>query len=235
MGTHKNWSHLTKEYLEDLHKQFGNWADVRRHLDIPHPTLMDIRKRLGMALWQYPDRDRRKWRGSRLDPLRDQIVEMAASGNNCAEIARTIGEEDPEIVRDYLSKLGIDRQKAGARSGEKNPMWNGGRTIDEDGYVLVKASAGHPFVDRHGYVRLHRLAMEQKLGRYLLPEEVVHHLDGDPQNNDIENLELFDNNGDHLQREWSDPEWAEHQRAIRLGVPSKRGSRRVSENGAPGW
>ena len=35
-----------------------------------------------------------------------------------------------------------------------------------------------------------RLLMEEHLGRSLLPKEDVHHIDGNPDNNDIYNLEL---------------------------------------------
>jgi hypothetical protein len=40
--------------------------------------------------------------------------------------------------------------------------------------------------------------MEERLGRYLRPEEVVHHIDNNPANNDISNLQLFANNTEHL-------------------------------------
>lgn len=40
--------------------------------------------------------------------------------------------------------------------------------------------------------------MHDKLGRRLLPEEVVHHIDGDVRNNAPENLGLFATNTDHL-------------------------------------
>lgn len=38
--------------------------------------------------------------------------------------------------------------------------------------------------------RLHRLVMENHLGRKLLPSEIVHHIDENKFNNDISNLEL---------------------------------------------
>ena len=36
-----------------------------------------------------------------------------------------------------------------------------------------------------------RLLIEEKLGRSLSPEEQVHHIDGDPLNNDIDNLTVI--------------------------------------------
>jgi hypothetical protein len=39
--------------------------------------------------------------------------------------------------------------------------------------------------------------MEQYLGRYLLPNEVVHHKDKNKSNNAIENLELFMSQSEH--------------------------------------
>ena len=37
----------------------------------------------------------------------------------------------------------------------------------------------------------HRHAMQKKLGRPLLPTEVVHHIDFDRENNDLSNLKLY--------------------------------------------
>jgi hypothetical protein len=44
----------------------------------------------------------------------------------------------------------------------------------------------------------HIVVMERKLGRSLLPGEVVHHDDDNPQNNDPANLMVFPSNSEHL-------------------------------------
>ena len=79
--------------------------------------------------------------------------------------------------------------------GENNPKWRGGKTTDKSGIYIYYPS--HIFATERGYVYEHRLVMEQFLDRYLFPEEVVHHLDGNPLNNDISNLILLSSESEH--------------------------------------
>jgi len=46
-------------------------------------------------------------------------------------------------------------------------------------------------------VRQHRLVMEQHLGRKLTKLEVVHHIDNDKLNNNIDNLKLYATTAEH--------------------------------------
>lgn len=64
-----------------------------------------------------------------------------------------------------------------------------GRSLDGAGYIIIKKPS-HPNAPANGYVKEHRLVMEVKLGRYLEPEEHVHHIDGNKQNNNPDNLQL---------------------------------------------
>jgi hypothetical protein len=64
------------------------------------------------------------------------------------------------------------------------------------GYVFVFMPK-HPFAKK-GYIQQHRLIVEAKIGRYLTPEEVVHHLNEMKTDNRIENLMLFKNNREHI-------------------------------------
>ena len=57
-------------------------------------------------------------------------------------------------------------------------------------YILLHMP-GHPNCDPRGYVRAHRYLMEQKIGRPLTKDEVVHHIDEDGTNNNIDNLQLM--------------------------------------------
>jgi len=100
------------------------------------------------------------------------------------------------IVRVCSSKcMGKWQTKYRTKRGANNGQWKGGRFIDKDGYVLIMVRE-HPFANNIGYVREHRLAMEKKIGRYLKPTEIVHHINGDKKDNRIKNLELM-NKVDH--------------------------------------
>lgn len=58
------------------------------------------------------------------------------------------------------------------------------------GYFVVYYPE-HPSAGKgSGIVYLHRLVMENYLDRYLENDEIVHHKDGDRENNDIDNLLL---------------------------------------------
>ena len=81
------------------------------------------------------------------------------------------------------------------KKGHKPANWNGGKLI-QAGYIYILQPT-HPFANIHGYVKRSRLVMEKKLGRYLKPTEVVHHINGIRNDDRPENLRLFANTGKH--------------------------------------
>lgn len=84
----------------------------------------------------------------------------------------------------------IVSEMAMGRTGVNSPGWRGGRTKSSTGYILVQAPL-HPAAQADGYVPEHRIVMEEMIGRFLLPEETVHHKNGIRHDNRPENLELW--------------------------------------------
>lgn len=87
------------------------------------------------------------------------------------------GEERPEIA-------------IGDRSGMHNANWKKGEVAFTDGRVLIY-SPNHPHPNSGAYVFRYRLVVERHLGRYLSPDEIVHHKNNDPSDDRIENLEVM--------------------------------------------
>lgn len=93
------------------------------------------------------------------------------------------------------------------------------------GTVPWNAGAGKGWTDKRGYRwvyvtengrqlrrREHRVFIEQHLGRKLEPWEIVHHKDGNPSNNALENLEVMEF-GAHT---------AQHSQGARKSYDAKR-------------
>ena len=150
---------------------------------------------------------------SHLDQIR--ALKTAEPRIDCEEIRQRLGlMVQAEQVRRFCHRYGIPVNPKHTKWGAKNHSWNGGQTIDRHGYVLTRCP-DHPRANSGGYVRAHRLAMEATLGRFLEPHEVVHHRDGDPQNNAPENLQLYSANRDHLAEtlKGQRPQWTPEGRA----------------------
>ncbi len=110
--------------------------------------------------------------------------------------------QNPKYKKRLISHLGQYAQKG--RFGSKNTHWRGGKIISKEGYIYIY-KPDHPFCNNKKYVREHRLVVEKHLGRYLKPEEEVHHKGikyplgsiENKQDNRLENLIVFVNNSAH--------------------------------------
>ena len=102
---------------------------------------------------------------------------------------------------------------------EQAHTWKGGRIYEKRGYVKLFLPE-HPQCDSKGYVYEHRYVMEKHLGRPLIKEEDIHHINGVKDDNRIENLELHTRSS-HL---------LEHRRINQENVIKKRVCSICSEN-----
>jgi hypothetical protein len=125
------------------------------------------------------------------------ILSLYDGKRSSRDVANMIGVTS-RYVRKVAKRHNLDRLPVGARGGVWNHQFVSGRRIDFDGYAVVTAPEGHPSARNTGSVFEHRLILEQKLSRYLLPEEATDHIDGLTLHNDPSNLRLFQKNGDHL-------------------------------------
>jgi len=76
-----------------------------------------------------------------------------------------------------------------AKKGNNHNSWNGGKRKNPQGYIMIY-SPNHPAAIRN-YVAEHRLIMEKQIGRLLTPNDIVHHINENKTDNNIENLELM--------------------------------------------
>jgi len=99
----------------------------------------------------------------------------------CGSCGNEVFAHRSNFTRSKQSFCSGECKKAGApRLGRKFKRGSG------EGYVLLYRP-DHPYA-RKGYVAEHRLVVEASIGRVLLPTELVHHIDCNKQNNELENL-----------------------------------------------
>lgn len=70
-------------------------------------------------------------------------------------------------------------------AGKNNFFYKRGYWITSDGYICIKNNGRE--------ILLHRVVMENNIGRKLLKSEHVHHINEDKQDNRIENLQVLSN------------------------------------------
>lgn len=110
----------------------------------------------------------------------------------------------PSSAQQYTPKYCSVKCTGIGQKGVNNPAYAGGEVMLNTGYIAV-LNPDHPNADDRGYILKHRLIMETMIGRLLELEEVVHHENGDRQDNSPENLILFKNQSEHMR--YHNEEW----------------------------
>ncbi|KKN74892.1 hypothetical protein LCGC14_0386410 [marine sediment metagenome] len=143
----------------------------------------------------------------------DQLREMYWEQNmTTTEISKLFGV-GMSAVAHAMNRLGVPKRSHGEQlrkqyelgkitaplTGRAMVNWRGGR-MTKAGYIYEKLHESHRFWcmarkgggHQHGYAAQHRLVMAEHLGRPLVTEDIVHHLNGQRADNRLENLSLVD-------------------------------------------
>jgi hypothetical protein len=108
-------------------------------------------------------------------------------GNDCFQF-QTNYKKDHSAICSYECKIKFMTAPEGKRKYKRGSKLGG--------HILIKL-ANHPN-NKKGWVPEHRLIMETHLGRYLRPDELVHHINMRKDDNRIENLHIFNDDATHF-------------------------------------
>jgi len=123
-----------------------------------------------------------------IDNIEEKLREMIEVQNLTHRIVGERFGVENQTISKWCRKFGIKVHRTGPRSGSGHPDWKGGVRIVK-GYRYIY-SPDHPKRGCNKTVAEHRLVMEKKLNRLLETGEIVHHIDGNKQNNSPDNLIL---------------------------------------------
>lgn len=155
-------------------------------------------------------------------PRKKQLTTLYSKGYSMKEIGEILGMATgkihkyfkiyniiPRKISNEFSKIKISEANKGVSRGkgkilseetkEKLSIINSvgiGRKVMHNGYVRIYFP-DHPKADKRGWILEHDLIMECNIGRWLKPNEVVHHKNRIKNDNRIENLQLM-TNSEHM-------------------------------------
>ncbi len=122
----------------------------------------------------------------------DDITRKSGNAAGPLALENQKPEQQPRLVKRRLRdgriiEYLIDTRKYG-RSGVQSKHWKGDTV--RHGRMMIYAP-NHPYRSHDNYVFRYRLVMEAHIGRFLSPGEEVHHTNGNPLDDRIENLQVL--------------------------------------------
>lgn len=160
---------ISKDQLSKDYQEFQSMIGVANKYGVSKRLIMNRMNELGIS----SNKRCRKEMALQVKPYLDEGLETK-------DIAKKLNISLTTVIK-AAKELGVST----------NDKFHKGYIITHNGYKMIP-NPQHPYADSKGYVREHRLVMESKIGRFLMPDEVVHHLNHNKLDNRIDNLEITD-------------------------------------------
>lgn len=141
---------------------------IASSIGINHCTLAKHLKRNGITIPSRRESASMTWKNH-------PHPRLGKKGKDCPVYGKKMSEATRKKLRPIWDKNGDDKRLY--------------RKKHSGGYILVYLP-DHPAADDTGYVLEHRVVMEFHLARFLSSDEIVHHINGNKEDNRIENLSI---------------------------------------------
>lgn len=188
--TNKKKGDLTEEQINNIVNDYNSLLEIKDLAKKYKVTVVSIYNILNKTNTQLRGHKNRIFSNEEIN----NILQDWKNGESLKRITKKYKTYDAPIIELFNQHNIVLEERL--NKGSKNNRWNGGRTITKYGYVRIKIYPDNKYYSmvRHGYVLEHRYVMAQHLNRPLEKYETVHHIDGNRQNNNIDNLQLRSNN-----------------------------------------